>query len=270
MNRFLIDRIAAELIAAQDAAQHITPFSGRRAEFDRDAAYAVAERIHGHRVAKGARPIGRKIGFSNRTIWPRYGVYEPIWAHVYDTTTTIAASRWVQGVGAFTEPRIEPEIVVHFGRTPESAEAHAILECVDWLALGFEIVQSHYPGWRFEAADTIADSGLHGALIVGPRLPVHERGTALVEAIASVAVELYHGPDLRERGSGSNVLESPLNAVAHLMSVLSTQPWAPRLVAGELVTTGTLTDAWPIVPGETWTATVSGLPLDPLSVSIVQ
>lgn len=31
--------------------------------------------------------------------------------------------------------------------------------CIDWVALGYEIVQSMYPGWQFAAADTIAAGG---------------------------------------------------------------------------------------------------------------
>jgi hypothetical protein len=39
----------------------------------------------------GARPVGRKIGFTNRAIWPKYGVHQPIWGTVYDETLSFAA-----------------------------------------------------------------------------------------------------------------------------------------------------------------------------------
>ena len=35
---------------------------------------------------------------------------------------------------------------------------------------------------------------------------------------------------------------------------LTACPGATDVVAGEIVTTGTWTDAWPVRPGETWTA----------------
>jgi len=47
---------------------------------------AAARALHEERLRQGWRPLGRKIGFTNRTIWPRYGVYEPIWGTVYDRT----------------------------------------------------------------------------------------------------------------------------------------------------------------------------------------
>ena len=40
----------------------------------------------------------------------------------------------------------------------------------------------------------------------------------------------------------------------------------PPLAAGEIVTTGTLTLAHPVAPGETWTAGLTGVALEPLRV----
>lgn len=70
-----------------------------------------------------------------------------------------------------------------------------------------------------------------------------------------------------DRGRGANVLGSPLAAVAHLISLLATQPRATALQAGELVTTGTLTQALPIRAGETWGTALDGIGLPGLSVT---
>lgn len=42
---------------------------------------------------------------------------------------------------------------------------------------------------------------------------------------------------------------------------------APPLAAGEIASTGTLTDAHPLAPGGTWSTAVEGLPLNGLEVS---
>jgi 2-oxo-3-hexenedioate decarboxylase len=31
-----------------------------------------------------------------------------------------------------------------------------LLTCIEWVALGFEIVQSIFPAWKFSPADTVA------------------------------------------------------------------------------------------------------------------
>jgi 2-oxo-3-hexenedioate decarboxylase len=75
------------------------------------------------------------------------------------------------------------------------------------------------------------------------------------------------GEAVVERGLGSNVLGSPLLALGHLVGLLRDQPEAPPLAAGENVSTGTLTDAHPVAPGEIWRTEISGIPLRGLTLS---
>ncbi|HSD60946.1 MAG TPA: fumarylacetoacetate hydrolase family protein, partial [Burkholderiales bacterium] len=71
-------------------------------------------------------------------------------------------------------------------------------------------------------------------------------------------------------GKGSNVLGSPLAAVAHLLSVLAGQPDYAPLQAGEIVTTGTVTTAQSIRPGQTWRTEVQGIALPGLTVEFAE
>src|SRR5436190_298883 len=70
--------------------------------------------------------------------------------------------------------------------------------------------------------------------------------------LPAVQAELYRGRELVDRGVAANVLGSPLAALAHLVDVLAKQPHTRTLVAGEIVSTGTITDAHPVTAGETW------------------
>ena len=63
------------------------------------------------------------------------------------------------------------------------------------------------------------------------------------------------------------MLDSPLLALAHLVQVLAKQPEAPPLAAGDLISTGTLTDAHPVAPGETWSTEISGLEVRGLEIA---
>ena len=65
-----------------------------------------------------------------------------------------------------------------------------------------------------------------------------------------------------DRGVGANVLKSPALALAHLARVLTDLPQFPPLTEGEIVTTGTITDAWPVAPGETWSSDYGALGLE--------
>jgi 2-oxo-3-hexenedioate decarboxylase len=259
------------ILAAADGGAAIAPITDDDAAFDVERAYRVLETLHARRVAQGWRPVGRKIGFTNRTIWPRYGVYRPMWSHLWDRTVIDAVhDAATVDVSHLHEPRIEPEIV--FGLSappPPRADAHAMLASVAWIAAGFEIVHSIFPGWRFRAPDCTAAFGLHGLLVVGTRMPVvpsdRERIAALLPAFEAT---LRKGDSQVDSGVGANVLDGPAHALAYLRDVLATQPASPPLAAGEIVTTGTITDAWPVASGETWTSDYGALPVRGLSLSI--
>jgi 2-oxo-3-hexenedioate decarboxylase len=159
------------------------------------------------------------------------------------------------------EPRIEPELVFGLAAPlPSGDDPLALLRAVAWVAPGFEIVHSVFPGWKFTAADCTAALGLHGRLVVGAPVAVDDTNRAtLAAAMAVFEVALLRGDALVDSGIGANVLGSPLRALAHLRDVLAAQSWAPPLAAGEIVTTGTITDAHPVRAGETWRASYGAL-----------
>ena len=104
-----------------------------------------------------------------------------------------------------------------------------VLACAEWIAPGFEIVQSHFPDWKFAAADCTAAFGLHGALVVGTPVAVTERNRgALAAALPQFALTLRRGGEVIDTGVGANVLDSPALALAHLARVLAGQPQSPR------------------------------------------
>jgi 2-oxo-3-hexenedioate decarboxylase len=260
-----IESIAARLLQARTDAVTLAPISADDPGFDMDDAYAVLDVLAGRRRAEGWVPVGRKVGFTNRTLWELYRVSAPFWTHLWDRTVHHAPDGVASiSLDGFVQPRIEPEVV--FGlRAPVTTfdDAAAVLASVEWLAPGFEIVQCHYPGWRFTLPDCTASFGLHGALIVGPHVAVDQadRG-ALASLLATFEATLSKDGDVAGRGVGSNVLDSPALALAHAARVIAEQPDADPLVAGEIVTTGSITDAFPVAAGETWISDYGALGLD--------
>ncbi len=262
--------IAREMKSAQDSARQVEPFTARIPGFDLAAAYEVGRLVHGERLAEGSRAVGRKIGFTSPAMWARFGVREPIWSYVYDATVVrLDSPRGTFSLGRLAEPRIEPEIVFGLRSAPRpGAELAEILQAIDWVAHGFEIVQSHFPGWKFRGPDTVADGGLHGALLVGPPQPLSCLGSDPVGALESFVLALSCDDRHVETGRGSNVLGSPLSAIAHLAALLAAHPEFPPLAAGEIVTTGTVTLAHPIQAGETWRTRIEGIALPGLTVEL--
>jgi 2-oxo-3-hexenedioate decarboxylase len=263
------DPIPTELLDALDQNRLIETISSRDASFDVPAAYRVSAEIFKRRRARGERPIGRKIGFTNRLIWEEYRVSSPMWGHVYEQTVTRLDEPVAhRAIGHLSQPRLEPEIVVHFASAPGAAtDEGELLSAIDWIAHGFEIVQTHFLDWKFTLADTIADFGLHGALIVGPPRPLSAADEIAV-TLRSFTIALARDGVVQAHGGGANVLDSPLMAALHLVRVLGAQQLFEPIQAGEIVTTGTLTPALPIRAGETWTTNLSGIDLPGLTLHV--
>lgn len=248
----------AALLAHHDTATRWPPGIDEQAPADLAAAYRQALAVRALRIGRGERPVGYKIGFTNRTIWERYGVFAPIWGSVWSTTLTHCEGRGTVDLAGTCQPRLEPEIVFGIAATPPiDATLEQLFGCVDWLAPGFEIVQSHSPDWKFTAAETVADGALHARLLVGSRTPLQGlagSGHALDAALATTQVRLFRADTLVDEGAGRNVLDGPLHALHHFMLEQQRCPGAPGLRAGDVVTTGTWTDAWPVAPGQVWRA----------------
>ena len=265
-----IDAVAAEILATFGTGRQIAPFTSRPAGLSVDDAYRVSAALDAMRAARGESRLGRKIGFTNRTIWHEYGVYAPIWGFVYDSTVHDLGATEVLSLAGFAEPRIEPEIVFGLSAAP-SADMNeaALLACLEWVAHGFEIVQSIYPRWKFGAADTVAANGVHGALLIGPRHPIAPRAGAWQAVLSSFDIDLCRDGGAVDRGNAANVLGGPLSALRHLVGLLAHDRVNPPLAAGEIVTTGTLTRAMPIAPGETWSTALHGIPLDGIRLRFI-
>lgn len=250
------------------ARRQIAPLAARLPGFGLDQAYQVTAALRRIRQARGERPVGRKIGFTNRTIWDEYRVYAPIWGDMFATTVHETAGSATFDLSPYLEPRLEPEIAFGLARAPEPGmDEAALLGCIGWVAHGFEIVHSIFPGWRFAAADTVAAFALHGAYRLGPQRPIAEPpNEGWLAALANFEIGLYRSNTLMDRGPAANVLGGPLSALRHLNDLLAKDRHNRPLAAGEIITTGTVTRAFPVAPGESWRTELEGIPLPGLSI----
>jgi 2-oxo-3-hexenedioate decarboxylase len=157
--------------------------------------------------------VGRKIGFTNRKVWVEYG---PIWGYVYNRTVhNLAEIGDTFSLRGLAEPRIEPEIVFKLASAPASGmDETALLACIDWVAHGFEIVQSIFPGWKFSVPDAVAAFGLHGALLIGRRHSVTAYAEDWSRTLSTFEIDLKRDGTVADHGCGTNVLDGPVFGAA--------------------------------------------------------
>ena len=208
--------------------------------------------------------MGRKIGFTNRNIWPQYGATSPIWHPVYDRTLVHAVDgKATLSLAGSCQPLIEPEIAFKL-RAPVPAQCNdpeKILHAIELYAPSFEIVCCHFAGWKCSPAEFAADFSLHWRLVVGtPVAMMPANISALAAQLRDCRITLSCNDKAMDQGTGSNALDHPALALAFLANILAMQPAFDGLAAGEIITTGTLTAALPLRAGETWQSRYEDLP----------
>jgi 2-oxo-3-hexenedioate decarboxylase len=253
-----LEGLANNLRAARQGRLTIPSRKGTTDVLSVDAAYELGRDLQRERISAGWRPAGWKLGFTNQALWSRLGLDRPIRARIYRETlcgTDLDSADLVQ-------PRIEPEIVVGFGAdVPGMSDRDAIADAVEWVAAGLEVVQCHFDAWEMTPAEAIADAGVHAALAIGPRTMVD--GDA-VRSLSAATCHLMRDGVLTATGSGADVLGGPLDALHWLLKGLP-----DGVQSGEIVTTGTLTRAIPLRPGEHWEHRLSAsIDMEPVELRI--
>lgn len=261
------DEIAKTVLTALDEHTQVPRFPPLSDGQNISEAYIVTNRLRHAFEARGDNVTGRKIGFTNRDMWETFGVTAPMWGYCTDKTTRQLKNAQVQRVSDFVEPRIEPEIVFGLAADPHpSMNETELLDCIEWISLGYELVQSIYPGWQLAASDAIAANGLHGALLIGDRQQIAGRKGAWQQELASFQIELLCDGKPSQSGGGAMVMGSPLIALQSFVKLLAEDKYNPPLCAGEIITTGTLTLAMPVQAGQKWTTKIQGIPLNDITL----
>lgn len=256
---------AQNILNAMDQSQYAAPAQRDRLD-DLSQALKIQSEVNQLRLDRGEKPVGFKIGFTNRDLWPIYGVSHPVWAPIWDTTVyqsdagpsvqiaDLNLNSMGKPLSGFILPRLEPEIVLGLRHAPASSSLEDVADAIDWAAHGFEIVQSPFAEWSFTASEAFAAQGLHGALLIGPRRQVKAH-SQLPAFLSAVRLNMTCNGEGIADGDGSVVLDGPVQALVHLVARLASQPPLAepfQLKAGSVITTGTLTDAQPLLAHQHW------------------
>ena len=265
-------QLAVDLLQARDAARLTTLPSQREVGFNLENGYQLGRVLHERLLKRGYRSVGRKLGFTNPDTWKEFNVDTPIWAHMYAQTVHFSGQgNFRLSLAGMISPRIEPEVVLSLRRPIPSGDlsAEELTDYLEWGAIGFEVVDCHYPDWHFTAADTVADFGVHAALVVSsPWRLNRDDPRQVAKKLQELKVTLRQGTEIIAVGEGRNALGNPLLALGHLAKLIAGQSWAPPLTSGEIITTGTLTQLSPISSGECWSVDVTGAPIAPLQLEL--
>jgi 2-keto-4-pentenoate hydratase len=234
--------------AAYDDGEPIVPDS-LPTELTIEEGYAVQDAVVDRRTRADGEIVGYKIGFTNEAVQSDLGVDEPVYGRLL--SATVGTDDPVDGEDLI-DPLIEPEIVFVLDRPLSPPVTRLdVAAATRFVAPAIEIVDSRIADWSFGAGEAVADNALAAALRVGDPAPIGSRDLALE------GVEVRIADDRRATGAGGAVLGHPADAVAWLAEALDAR--GDGLDAGDIVTTGSITEPLPIESGETVAARFSSL-----------
>jgi 2-keto-4-pentenoate hydratase len=212
--------------------------------------YAIQDAVTDRRVDDGGPVVGYKVGFTSAAIQSELGVDEPAYGRVL--ADTVHPEGRVDA-GDLIDPRIEPEIAVRLSDPldPPATPVDA-LAAVGAVVPVIEVVDSRVEGWDVTAGSAVADDALGARVIHGSRVT---DPSAL--DLALEGVEVRRNGERVATGVGADVLGSPARVVSWLAAALADR--GERLDAGDLVSTGSLTELIPFEPGDTVEARFASL-----------
>jgi len=266
-----VHAIAEEVVEAYATGTRFPHTLSSREGFDLTAAYAVEAALSQRRCAAGRRVVGRKVAFANGAVWRTLNLDTVAWASMYDDTVQLAIEGDRTAVPFTFAPKLEPEIVFKLRTSVDGdpTDPAAVLTAVEWLSLGYEIVDCPFADWKFQPPDLVAAFGFHAGLVLGrPTRVTPANVTTLAGQLAAFSLKLFKNDVLVEEGGGRNVLKSPALALGELAAAIRRSPGASPLQPGELVSTGSLTPPPSIGRGDTWRAEPQGLDVAALTMTI--
>jgi len=232
-----------------------TPIDSLTPEFapaELSTAYRIAQAQVEQWEKDGDTVKGHKVGLASAAIQRQMGVDQPDFGHL--TASMFHLEHQPIPAATYIQPRIEPETAFVLGRPltgPGVTIADAV-RAVEFVLPALEIVDSRIRDWKIGIFDTIADNASSGGVVLGSR-PVLLRDVDL----RLTGCTLHINGELVATGAGGAVLGSPLNSLVWLANTVG--PLGVTLEPGHVVLPGSMTKAFPISPGDSIVANMSGL-----------
>lgn len=247
-----IEATAQALLRGEDSRTTRLPLTHDWPDLDADVAYRVQDTALELRRARGERITGVKLGLTSTAKQRAMNVAQPLtaWLTHPMELSAVAGVPWERLI----HPRAEPEIVFEMGKSLSGpgVTADEALAAVRAVRPGIEIIDSRYHGYQFRLPDVIADNASSAAYLLGQATVVPS-----AHALATEECSIERGGRTAHRGVGADVHGGPAEALAFAANQLARRGLG--IAEGWLVMTGGVTDAVPLVRGETVTARFSSL-----------
>lgn len=248
----VIHTAATRLQHAADSGTPCEPVRDLLGTTDVGFAYQVQTWLTDHRVSRGARVVGRKIGLTSQAVQTQLGVTQPDFGVLF-------ADMWCSPDGdvpmsRLLQPKAEAEIafVLCADLDDETLDIGQVRDAVGYAVAALEIVDSRIRDWDITITDTVADNASSGMFVLGSK-PVK------LDEFEPADVEMWLTKDgsVVSTGTGRACLGDPLAAMLWLAR--TARQYGSPLRAGDVVLSGALGPMIPVSAGSQVLAQISVL-----------
>ncbi|MEH6551615.1 MAG: fumarylacetoacetate hydrolase family protein [Pseudomonadales bacterium] len=196
-----IEEIAMLVDSASKTATAIAQLSESGFPLTLEQAYTIQEKSIGHRLDRGEKMVGVKMGFTSRAKMVQMGVDDLIWGRLTNAMQVKAGASI--RFSRFVHPRIEPEIAFKLCK-PLSGEVSLAeaRSAVESLAPAMEIIDSRYRNFKFSLSDVVADNSSSSGFVVGEW---QDPDTDILD----IYMEMSFDGEVVQQGSSKEILDNP-------------------------------------------------------------
>ena len=251
MTATTLDDVASTLRDARERTQPISAPTETWPELNPETAFEVQKINVRHAVAGGDRLVGYKLGNIAKVMQDAFGLDQPDYGHLL--ASVFAYEGTTLSRDSFIEPfvELEPAFVLRKQLAGPHVTVADVIDAIEFAVPAIEIIDSRVKDWQIGLADTLADNGSTGAVILGgtPR-----RVTDLTLRDTRGVLTFNHREVIA--GNTGNILGNPFAAVAWLVNRLAA--YDVVFEPGQVILPGSCLQAVPMNEAGRWSGTFEG------------
>jgi 2-keto-4-pentenoate hydratase len=247
-----IQALAARLLNAVETRTATTPLTDEVPDLCVEDADRIQDAVVQARIDSGLPMVAAKLGLTSEAKQRQMNVSEPLYGRL--TSDMLVDTGQPLHVDRYIQPRCEPEIAFLLGKDlegPHVSAAH-VLDATSLVLGAIDILDSRFAGYSFKHPDVVADNASCAGFTIGP-VGLDPKGLDL----RLVSVSLEHNGRRVHTASGAAVMGHPASSVAWMVRALAKRGMGLR--AGQIVLSGSLTEAVAVKSGDVVTARFSNL-----------
>lgn len=201
-------------------------------------AYQIQQQLIQHRLDRGEKVTGYKLGFTSKAKMQQMGVHDLIWGVLTDAMEIKPQSEI--DLNKYIHPRAEPEIAFRISNDIDrQINLKEIPHYIDKIAVAVEVIDSRYKNFKFSLEDVIADNCSSIGYCIG-------EWRDLQENISNLGIQMKFNNEVVQNGKSKAILDNPCQSIVELSRLSAAN--GLTLKKGQVVLAGAATAAEWIKP----------------------